>query len=312
MQIEHLPNELFLALFSFIRPKDLLQGWYHLNSHINAILRSASISIEINNNDDFDNNLPYLQHFCSQIIYLRDNRLMPRSRLDLRSFTNIRYLYLAYCSKDQWEHLHPRNQPNLTRFFSLSPSSSVYERILFGEERFSNLISVGYPRGATIQLLHLPKSINRTLRHLHLYSASNDIISRLVEHFPHIISLSIEYFYSSNASSLSTTTSNVSCLTIKHMLSSQMDFDELLSSEQFAHLTKLRVAFNTCNFDQLAQTLTKLPCLRLLHLKIRTYPINVDVDTIRLQSPWFLTLYYGFLLNDKKIDRILIVKTERE
>jgi hypothetical protein len=120
-RIEDLSNELFFGIFSFIHPKDLLQGWYNLNSHINAILRSIPISIEIKNNEDFDNNRPYIEHFCSQITYLRDGikdgRLMPKTAIDVRSLTNIQYLYLMHCSKDQLEHIQPTNQPYLTQFF---------------------------------------------------------------------------------------------------------------------------------------------------------------------------------------------------
>jgi hypothetical protein len=47
-------------------------------------------------------------------------------------------------------------------------------------------------------------------------------------------------------------------LTIKHILSSQSNFDELLLSDQFPNLTQLRVVLDACNFGQLAWVLTKL------------------------------------------------------
>ena len=98
MRIEDLPDELFLYIFSFIRPKDLLQGWYNLNYHINSILRSVSISIEIKNNDDFNDSLPFLQHFSSQITYLKDDRFFPNTQINVRPLINIRSLYLIQCS----------------------------------------------------------------------------------------------------------------------------------------------------------------------------------------------------------------------
>ena len=51
-RIEDLPDALFFNLFFFTRPKDLLQGWFNLNSRLNVILRSIPISIEITNNED--------------------------------------------------------------------------------------------------------------------------------------------------------------------------------------------------------------------------------------------------------------------
>ena len=60
MQIEELPSELFIHIFSFIHPKDLLHGWTKLNTRINSILRSTSISIEINNDEDLKTDLPSL------------------------------------------------------------------------------------------------------------------------------------------------------------------------------------------------------------------------------------------------------------
>lgn len=308
-RIEHFPDELFFSLFSFTHPKDLLRGWLNLNSRLNAILRSIPISIEIKNNEDLDNNLLDLQHFASQVISLKDTRLIPRTQVDVRSLTNIQYLYLMHCSNKQLEDIHPSNQPHLTRFYSLSSSLSVYERILFGEDRFSNLISFGAPKGATIQLLNLTNSINRTLRYFHLYSASNETICQFLHYLPNLISLHINYFYASH--STSTRLSTKSCierLTIKHILSSISDFNELLLSDQFPSLTQLSVVLDACEFDQLAHVLTKLLYLKHIDVKIKTYPKNLDLDRIRRQSPWFQTLDYSYQKGEQKNLPVLLIK----
>jgi hypothetical protein len=309
-RIEDLSDELFFDIFSFIHPKDLLQGWYNLNSHINAILRSIPISIEIKNNEDFDNNRLYIEHFCSQIICLKDGRLMPKTAIDVRSLINIQYLYLMHCSKDQLEHIHPNNQPHLTQFFSLSSSWSLYERILFGKEHFSNLLSIGCPKGAGIQLLNITNPINRTLRHLHLYSASNETIYKFLQYIPNMISLNINYLYANNSSLsiTSSTKSRVNRLTIKHILSSQSDFDELILSGQFPNLTQLRVVLNACNFDQLAHVLRKLLYLQHLDLKIKAYSKGFGLDRIRRLSSWFQTLDYGYFVDEQRYIPVLLIK----
>ena len=309
-RIEDIPDELFFSIFSFTHPKDLLQGWFNLNSRLNAILHSIPISIEIQNNQDLNDNLLYLQHFASQIIYLKDTRLMPSSRIDVRSLSHIQYLYLMHCSKDQIEHIHPLNQPYLTRFYSLSSSWSVYERILFGEERFSHLISFGSPKGAAIQLLNQTNPINRTVRYLHLYSASNQTINQFLQYLPNLISLHINYLYANDSSS-SMTSSTKSCidrLTIQHILSSQSDFNDLLLSDQFPNLTQLSVMFNEGDFDQLAHVLTKLLYLKHINVKIKTYPKNLHLDPIRRLSPWFQTLDHGYLNDEQKDLPILLIK----
>lgn len=308
-RIEHFPDELFFSLFSFIHPKDLLCGWLNLNSRFDAILRSIPISIEIRTNEDLNNNLLYLQHFASQVISLQDTRLIPQTPVDVRSLTNIQYLCLMHCSNEQLKDIHPSNQPHLTRFYSLSSSLSVYERILFEEDCFSNLISFGAPKGATIQLLNRTNPINRALRYLHLYSTSNETICQFLQYLPNLISLRINYFYASH--STSTRPSTKSCierLTIKHILSSQSDFNELLLSNQFPRLTQLSVVLNACEFDQLAHVLTKFLYLKHINVKIKTYPKNLDLDRIRCQSIWFRTLDYSYLKDEQNDRPVLLIK----
>ena len=234
---------------------------------------------------------------------------MPQTRIDVRSLTNIQCLYLMHCSKDQLEEIHPSNQRHLTRFYSLSSSWSVYERILFGEERFSNLISVGYPKGAAIQLLNLTNPINRTLRYLHLYSASNQTICHFLQYLPNLISLHINYLYASDSSSMtSSTKSRIDRLIIKHILSSQPDLNELLLSEQFSNLAQLSVVLDACHFDQLGLVLSKLLYLKRIDVEIKNYSKNLDLDRIRRLSPWFQTLDYSYLRDEQKNLPNLLIK----
>ncbi|CAF4267588.1 unnamed protein product [Rotaria sp. Silwood2] len=313
MQIENLPDELFVYIFWFIRPKDLFQGWYNLNYHINSILRSIPISIEIKKNDDFNDCLPSLQHFYSQIAYLKDERYFPKPEIDVRQLTNIRSLYLNQCSNEQYKHIHPNNQPHLTRFFSLSVPWSFYEQILFGQTRFSHLTSIGFVRGASILLMKLPYSINTTIRHLHLHSATYEIISKFLQYLPYIISLTIDYLYTNSSSSIiPITNSYIRHLTLIHSLSSQSHFEELLVFLGNSNLTEVRVTFDTCEFDKLACILTKLSCMEKFNLKVKTYPSDLDLTIIRLMSPWFLTLNYAYVIEQYELKRILLIKTTRK
>ncbi len=310
MRIEDLPDELFLDIFCFSRPKDLFQGWYNLNSHVNAILGSVPISIEIKNNDDFDESLAYLYHFRSQMIYLKDERLLPHIQIDVSRLINVQYLYLNKCSNEQYKHIHPGNQPRLTRFSSSSVSWSFYEQILFGQERFPHLISIGCPRGASILLLNVAHPINTKLRHLHLHSASTDIVCKFIEHLPFIISLTIDYLYGhSSSSTISVMKSYVRRLTIIHILSSQIHFEQLLLCLACSSLIQLRVVFDTCDFEQLAHVLTRLSYLKNLHLRVKTFPSNLDLELIRLMNPWFLLLQYEDVVDGDKHKRVLAINT---
>lgn len=309
-RLEDLSDELFLEIFSFIGIKDLYQGWYHLNEHINRILRSVSVSIQIKNNDDFDDLFPFLQYFYSQIIYLKDERYLPDIEIDVRLLINIRSLYLIQYSNNQYELIDPNIQSRLTRFYSLSAPWSFYERILFGEKRFPYLISIGCPRGASILLFNLLNSINRTIVHLHLYSVSNEILYKYFEYFPNLLSLTIEHFYPNSLSSIpSLINSSIHHLTIIHSLTSQSYFDQLLWSLGFSQLINVNVSFKTCDFEQLSNILRKCSSLKHLIVRVDTFPTNIDLISIRLINPWFLSLDYQYIIEHKQI---LLINTIRK
>lgn len=308
-QLEDLSDELFLEIFSYIRSKDLFEGWYHLNEHINAILRSIFISIQIKNNEDFDDLLPSLQYFYSQIIYLKDERYLPDIEIDVRLLINIRSLYLIQYSNKQYKYIQPDSHPYLTRFYSLSAPWSFYEQILFGEKRFPYLISIGYPRGASILLLNLSNVINPTISNLHLYSVSNEILSKYLQYFPNLFSLIIDYFYSNISSSMISFMNNsIHYLTIVHSITSQSYFDELILSLGYSNLIYICVSFNTCDFQQLSNIITKLSSLQQFKLKIDTYPTDLDLISIRLINPWFLSLKYQYITRKQ----VLIINTTRK
>ncbi|CAF1138938.1 unnamed protein product [Adineta steineri] len=313
MRIENLPDELFLYIFSFIEPKDLLKGWYNLNYHINMILRSVDIRINIKNNDDFNNSLPYFKHFCSQITHLKDERFFPNTQIDLRSLIKIRFLYLTHCSKEQYQHINPNNQPYLTHFFFSSLPWSFYERILFEQARFPYLISIGCPRGTSIYLLSVTNPINRTIRHLHLHSASNEIIYKFIQYLPSIISLTIDYLYTNSSSSpLLFTDSRVRRLNIVNSLSSQFHLEQLLLSVGFSDLTDLCITFDTCDFHQLAYTLTRFSCLKHFNLRVNTYHSGLNLIATRLMSPWFLSLNYEHIINRYSQKQAILINNIRK
>jgi hypothetical protein len=314
IQIEDLPDELFLYIFSFIRPSDLLGGWYNLNSHINSVLRSVPISIKIVTNDDFNDSLSFVEHFYSQIYYLKDERLFPNIEIDVRRLINIRSLYLNQCSNDQFKDIHRDNHPHLTRFFSSSVPWSFYEQILFGQKRFPYLTSVGYLRGGSILLLlNVKYPINVTIRHLHFHSASNETLAKFLQYFGNIISLTIDYFYGNNSSS---STSFNKCyirrLTIRNTLSSQSHLAELLKSIGYSNLTHLRVSFDTCDFEQLAQLVRNLSFIKQFDVKVKTYPSDLDLISIRLMSCYFSSLNFEYIIDKHNQKRILSIKTINE
>jgi hypothetical protein len=313
-RIENLSDELFLDLFSFIQPKDLLQVWYNLNSRINAILRSVYITIEIKNDNDFNDSLSILKHFRSQIIYLKDDRLFsPDTGIDVRDLINIRFLYLSHCSNEQSQYIHSDNLPHLTRFSSSSLPWSFYERILFGSARFPHLMSIGCPRGASILLLNETHSINTTIRHLHLHSASCETLHKFIAYIPNVTVLIIDYLYGSQSPSpVFFIKSSIHRLVITHILSSQFYFDELILCLGLSNLTHIRVIFDTCDFQQLARILAKLPRLKHFNLRVKTYSPSLELGLIRLISPWFLSLDYEQFADQHQNQRAPLIINSRK
>lgn len=309
-RFEDLCTELILYIFSFIEIKDLYQGWSNLNNRINSILRLVHISIEIKSDDDYNDILPSLQYFSSEIIYFKDERFLPSNEFDIRLLRNIRSLYLFHYSINQYKYIHENNYPRLTNFFSLSMPWSFYEEILFGKIRFTNLKSIGCPRGASILLLNILNPINLTIKYLYLHSTSNEMLYYFLKYLANIISLKIDYFYSNNSSSIiSLKNSNILHLTIVNSLSSQFHFHQLILSFQFSNLIYLKISFNTCDFQQLSNIITKLSSMKIFNLKVNTYPQDIDLISIRLINPWFLSLNYQYIIDQNQEKKILFINT---
>ncbi|CAF4565329.1 unnamed protein product, partial [Rotaria sp. Silwood2] len=155
-----------------------------------------------------------------------DERRLPRTRIDVRPLINIRYLYLGQCIKEQYEQIHPENQPHLMYFYSLSAPWAAYERILFESKPFPDLISIGCLIGSSILLLNASNTINTTIRHLHLQSVSSEIVQKYIQYLPHITSLIIDNIFENSTSyTPSLIKYYISHLTIAHVLSSQFHFE---------------------------------------------------------------------------------------
>ena len=313
MRIEELPSELLIYIFSFIRPQDLLQGWTKLNTHINSILRSTFISIRINDDEDWKNNFPALQYFSSQIVYLKDERLSPKNEIDLRSFENIRSIYLTDYSSKQCENINPQNHPYLTHCYCSPLSWSFYQRILFAQDRFLHLESIGCPRGGSILLLNSNPSPNPTIRHFRLTSASSEIISRFVRYLPHVISLNIDCLYNDTSTSVTPLNNRmIRHLTIGYTCLSCTDFDRFLSCIGYDNLIEVRLSFHTCHFEQLADILPKMSSLKRFQLRVYKIPSIFDLISNRLLSPWFTSLDYEDIIHNGQQQRILSMKTTSE
>lgn len=310
MPIEELPSELLIHIFSYIHPKDLLRGWTNLNTRINSILHLTLISIEINTNDDFTTNLPSLEYFSSQIVYLKDQRPSPDDEINIGSFRNLRSLYLMNCSNKQSEDINPRNHPDLTRCYCPFVPWSFFERILFDYPRFLHLKSIGCPRGGSIFLLNSKPSPNPTIRHLHVKSASSETMIEFVQYLPRLVSLTIDLLYKDSSTSVRTSNHcSIRYLTIGYAYLSSTVLDQFLSSIEYTKLTELRLTFEMCHFEQLADILRRIPSLKRFQLRVRTIPCDFDLITVRLLIPWFLSLDYENILDEGEEKRILSLKT---
>jgi hypothetical protein len=202
-RIELLPNEMWLEIFSYTLPSDLYCAWWNLNSHINLILRSLRISIYITSkskdNTHYKNTLT---RFPLQTVSVKDERwdTMTSSQswpVDLLALANIRSLYLAHCSQEQFKQLVNRRQLTRLSLPCDSPSWDFLERFVLnkeGEERFPQLYSIGRIWCEdTNSKRSSSNTINTTIRHIHLVVPSCRSTVNFIQDLPELSSITVDY-----------------------------------------------------------------------------------------------------------------------
>jgi hypothetical protein len=326
--IELLPNELWLRVFAYTPLRDLYYAWQNLNSHIDAILRSAYIGIYIENKND--ENISYknmMMHFSSQIVHIKDERLNTAlssqiSPIDLLSFVNFRSLYLARCSQDQFEQL--LNLHQLTRL-SLPcdyVGQSFFERFVIGknkEERFPQLRSIGRIMCFDVDKQQSSFTVNRKIQHVHLVILSSNSTANFLQYLPELSLITVDYLGNHRVFSSS-------CFIMaKIRRQNNDDFSKIFSQKDVSlkhddqnksqlraiakHISQLEIDFHGhCNFTELAYMLQQCPILEKVRIRIKYYPNNLDLASIRHLNPFFATLTFGDVHKDTN-KPVIITKT---
>jgi len=189
--LEVFPDEIFLELFSFIKPIDLFRGFVNLNSRLNHILNDIHICIDIINDDENEDYQLCLNYFADQVIYLAiDCHWSCLSyNISLQSFINLRSLHLPMPTTKQCFEITPMNFPFLT---NLTIHDSAFKSILLSSYSFPNLVTCCIPRVYRAVSNQIgPMESCLTLHSLQLGSYSIMNLFNILPYLPNLNSLEI-------------------------------------------------------------------------------------------------------------------------
>lgn len=102
-RFEHLSVEIFQEIFGFLSLRDIVKAFFHLNCHINSVIRSTTtLSHTVKSDEIISTNLANL--FARQITHLI---AIHANVFDFKLFTNLRSLTLKYGTCTQLESIRP-------------------------------------------------------------------------------------------------------------------------------------------------------------------------------------------------------------
>jgi hypothetical protein len=228
--------------------------------------------------------------------------------VDLLSLANIRSLSLAHCSQEQFKQLV--NQRQLTRLSLPCDDSSwdFLERFVLGnegEERFPQLHSIGRIWcGYTNFKGSSSKIFNTMIRHIHLVVPTCRSSVNFIQDLPELSLITVDYLGSEVGFSSSCFISakirrqgegglkNISPK--KDPPSQSMDEKNMPLVTIAPRVYRLRINFlGQCDFVGLARILQRCSILERVQIRIKYYPKELDLVSIRQLSPFFLGLTFG-------------------
>lgn len=185
-KLESFPDELFIELFSYIKPVDLYTGFVNLNYRIDAILHDIQIHISIDNDNQYVEHQQCMEYFANQVTYLAIGYHWSclYDHICLRRFSNLRSLHLPKPNKRQSQEIYPEYLPHLIH---LTINDNGFKSILSRSSKFSNLRTCCIPRvysSVTTQIN--PLQLCFTLQTLSLYSCSMKDLFHLFQYVPNL------------------------------------------------------------------------------------------------------------------------------
>ncbi|CAF4130539.1 unnamed protein product [Adineta steineri] len=308
-KLELLPDEIFLELFSYMKPIDLYHGFLNLNSRLNNILNDTYIYIHIINDNEHKNDQLCINYFARQIIYLAiDCHWTCLSYpINLRFLTNLRSLHIPMPSDEQCLDITPTNLPYLT---NLTINDNVFKSILFNTNSFPHLSTCCIPRIYS-SMLNTMKS-NQLCITLHSLQLSSCLIHDLYDILPYLPNLNyLEIVLQSNNRNIQQDYikhNKISHLKIK-LRKLEPDFEILLKS--MSNLRRIeflwnnsyqwyneRKNFNFNRFSDIINENSKL--LQRLDIDIHVSKCDYVIDTIHhINLQWFSSLSIIEIYNDR-------------
>jgi hypothetical protein len=107
--LEHLPNEIFLQIFTFFSLRDIVKVFFGLNSYIDSLIRLLTNASHVIKYNDVDG-INLLQLFPSQFGRLV---VINAEQADFTSLINLRSLTLKYGTSARFDIIHPLHFPLL-------------------------------------------------------------------------------------------------------------------------------------------------------------------------------------------------------
>jgi hypothetical protein len=191
-------QELLLDIFELIHPNDLYRGWKGLNSRIEKMLRSISVSVRTGYINDVQNCLAY---FTNQVIYLKGDRVLVD--FDLSPLFNLRSLHFTFNDVSQADQITPVTLPHLVHLTMdniYKMPVSFLNQLLFGSERFSHLIfmRVNDIDSSDNDISQLEFKQNTIVRHLSMGHCPSLCIGPILSNLPNLVSFKVSCSDSNN------------------------------------------------------------------------------------------------------------------
>ncbi|CAF1371808.1 unnamed protein product [Adineta steineri] len=315
--LELFPDELFLELFSFIKPIDLYRGFVNLNQRINNILNDTHLCMHIINDVEHEVDQACMIYFARQIIYLAIDCHFSTLSYDisLRSFVNLRSLHLPLPSVNQCLEITPNNLPYLT---NLTINDKIFKSILCNLDPFPYLstccIPRVYPRNFSLME---PSQLCLTIRSLNLCSCSINHLLDILAYLPNLNYLEIVVLPNKEIiRQCDIKHNNISHLKVK-LRKLDPDLEILLKSMPNIHRLEFlwhqahqdyhgRKSFN---FKRFSDILEKNPgSLKRIDIDIHVSKYDYDIDSIHnLNLQWFSSLNKLLIFSDDSV----LITTQR-
>ncbi|CAF1498993.1 unnamed protein product [Adineta steineri] len=227
--------------------------------------------------------------------------------VDLLPLVNLRSLYLAQCSEEQFKQLI--NMRQLTRL-SLpcnSYSSTFLGRFVLGkeEERFPHLQSIDriWCDYTSFEKFSAT-TMNTKIRHIHIVVPSCSSPANFIQRLPELNSITVDYLgseieFPSSCFILAKLrpqrNDGLSKVSLKKDSSSKpIDQNNLLLITFAPYVYSLEIDFNGhCDFVKLARILQHCSNLERIQIRVKYYPKGLDLDSIRQLNPFFVNFTFG-------------------